>query len=703
MKNPAVQNYQAVEYEVRNSVAILRLNNPPVNGLSYSTRLGIVEALSAALEDNQVKSIVVMGAGKMFSGGADIREFNTPEMSREPTLPTVIDLVEKSSKPTIAAIAGAAMGGGFELALGCNYRVALPDAEVGLPEVKLGLLPGAGGTQRLPRLAGLELALNMIVAGSSVPAKQLADTAIFDQIIDRDLLSGAIQFAEQVIAREGAYPRARDRGIDHPNGEGFLHFARQTVAVTARNYPAPGKCIDAVEAALKKPFEEGLRFERDLFIQLVNSAESKALRHLFFAERAAGKIADVPDDTPVREIKRVAVIGAGTMGSGIAMTFLNAGLPVIVLELSQEAIDRGISVIRANYENSARKGKLSSADMSARMSLLSTTIAFSDIKDADLVVEAVFEDLKVKETVFRKLDEVARSGAILATNTSTLDVNKIASFTQRPEDVLGMHFFSPAHVMRLLEVVRGERTQKDVLATVMKLAKKLKKIAVVSGVCDGFIGNRMLDPYVRQAGFLLEEGCLPEEVDSAIESFGFAMGPFRVGDLAGNDIGWAIRKRRYAEHPEKRYPTIADRLCELGRFGQKTSAGWYDYDTGVRKGRPSDAVENLIIQSSKNLGIERRKISDNEIVERLVFSLINEGAKILEEGIAVRASDIDVVYINGYGFPPWRGGPMFYADTIGPFNVLRAIRQYQRGLNGDAWDPAALLLKLASTGQLFNG
>jgi 3-hydroxyacyl-CoA dehydrogenase len=433
-----------------------------------------------------------------------------------------------------------------------------------------------------------------------------------------------------------------------------------------------------------------------------SSTESRAVRHIFFAERAAGKIADVPENTPARTIERVAVVGAGTMGSGIAMTFLNAGLPVTILEVNQEAIDRGIAAIRRNYDRSAKKGKLGIDEIGARMSLLSTTTAFADIEYADLVVEAVFEDLSVKERVFKKLDEVIRSGAILATNTSTLNVNKIASFTKRPGDVVGMHFFSPANVMTLLEVVRGERTGKDVLSTVMRLAKRLNKIAVVAGVCDGFIGNRLLDQYVRQAGFLLEEGCLPQEVDRAIEAFGFAMGPFRVGDLAGNDIGWAIRKRRYAEHPEKRYPKIADRLCEQGRFGQKTGAGWYDYAAGDRKGQPSETVEDLIVQNSKSLGINRRKISNNEIVERLVFSLINEGAKVLEDGIAVRASDIDIVYLNGYGFPAKRGGPMFYADTLGLDNVVRSIRGYQGGLNGDVWDPSALLIKLAARAETFN-
>jgi 3-hydroxyacyl-CoA dehydrogenase len=697
----SAQKYETIECEIRDGVAFLRINNPPINGLGYSTRLGIVKAISTALEDNEVKSIVVAGAGKMFSGGADIREFNTPDMIREPTLRTVIDILENSRKPVIAAIDGAAMGGAFELVLACNYRVASPGAQVGLPEVKLGLLPGAGGTQRLPRLAGLELGLNMIVSGSIMDAKRLAGTPVFDEIIEGDLSIGAIEFAKKIVARGGPHPRVRDREIEHDNAEGLLQFSRQAVTAAAKNHPAPRRCIDAIEAAVKKPFEEGLREERDLFIELLNSTESKALRHVFFAERAASKISDVPENTPVRPITAIAVLGAGTMGSGIAMNFLNAAIPVTILEVNQEALDRGISVVRRNYENSAQKGKLTVDEIGARMSLLNGTLSFADIRNADLIIEAVFEELGVKETVFRILDNVAKEGAILATNTSTLDLNKIASFTKRAEDVVGMHFFSPANVMRLLEVVRGEKTAKDVLATVMRLAKKIGKIPVVSGVCDGFIGNRMIDQYFRQAGFLLEEGSFPEEVDRAIEEFGFAMGPFRVGDVAGNDIGWAIRKRRRAEHPERPYPRIADVLCEQGRFGQKTAAGWYEYQAGDRKARPSEFVRNLIIENSKSLGINRRRITAEEIVERLVFSLINEGAKILEEGIAARASDIDIVYLNGYGFPPWRGGPMFYADTIGLYNVLRGIRKYHRGLHGEVWDVADLLVRLSEQGKGF--
>ncbi|MDC6128485.1 3-hydroxyacyl-CoA dehydrogenase NAD-binding domain-containing protein, partial [Burkholderia gladioli] len=459
----------------------------------------------------------------------------------------------------------------------------------------------------------------------------------------------------------------------------------------------------AIEAGVLKGFDQGLIDEREGFVALVQTPESRALRHAFFGERAASKIPDVPADTPVREIRKLGVIGAGTMGGGITMNFLNAGLPVTLLETKQEALERGLATIRKNYEAQVKKGKLSEEKLEARMALISPTLSYEDLKDADLIIEAVFEELGVKEQVFRKLDEVAKAGAILASNTSTLDVNKIAAFTRRPQDVVGMHFFSPANVMKLLEVVRGEHTAKDVLATVMQLAKKIRKTAVVSGVCDGFIGNRMVEQYIRQALFMLEEGALPAQVDRAIEAFGFAMGPFRMSDLAGNDIGWAIRKRRYLEQPELHYSKIADRLCELGRFGQKTGGGWYDYQAGERRAKPSKLVDEMVLAYSKEAGVERREIAHEEIVERLVYALVNEGAKILEEGIASKASDIDMVYLTGYGFPLWRGGPMLYADTVGLYNVERAMRRYAAGANGDAWQPAPSIAKLAAAGKGFNG
>jgi len=473
----------------------------------------------------------------------------------------------------------------------------------------------------------------------------------------------------------------------------------------SKNFPAPAKCVDAVEAATKKKFDEGMAVEREIFINLMWTPECRALRHIFTAERAASKIPDVPEDTPKREIKSIAVIGAGTMGGGISMNFLNAGIPVKILEMKQEALDRGIATIRKNYESQLKKGKLKQDKYEQRMSLLSTTLSYDDLKDADMVIEAVFEEMGVKEAVFKELDRVMKPGAILATNTSTLDVNKIASFTKRPQDVIGTHFFSPANVMKLLEVVRGAKTAKDVLATVMTLGKKIKKTSVVSGVCDGFIGNRMIEQYSRQAGFLLEEGCTPAQVDKAVEKFGFAMGPFRMGDLAGNDIGWAIRKRRYVEKPNLKYSKTADLLCEMGRYGQKTGAGWYDYQAGKRDAIPSQLVVDMIEKHRKALGITPRKISDEEIVQRLVYSLVNEAAHILEEGIASKASDIDMVYLTGYGFPVYRGGPMQYADTVGLFNVVQSMKRFARNPLDDAkfWQPAPLLAKLVAEGKTFNG
>ncbi len=689
------------EYQVNGAVAVITLANPPVNGLGHATRTAVVNGLQKALADDAVKAIIITGAGKAFSGGADIKEFNSPKALAEPSLHTVINVVENSSKPVIAAIHTVCMGGGLELSLGCNYRVAAPGAQIALPEVKLGILPGAGGTQRLPRVLGLELALNMIVSGNPVPSEKLAGTALFNEIIEGDLLQGALAFANK-IADIRPLPKVRDLKVVYPNHEAFLQFSRNTVKAMAGPFPAPLKCVEAVAASVTKKFDDGIQFERSLFVELVQTTESKALRHAFFGERAASKLPDVPEDTPTRPIKAVAVIGAGTMGGGIAMNFANAGIPVKILEMKQEALDKGLATIRKNYENTLKKGKLTQEKFEQRVGLITGTLSYEEIAQADMVVEAVFEDMGVKETVFKKLDEVMKQGAILASNTSTLDVDQIANFTKRPQDVIGTHFFSPANVMKLLEIVRGAKTGKDVLATTLGLSKKIKKTGVVSGVCDGFIGNRMIEQYSRQAGFLLEQGCLPEQVDKAIEKFGFAMGPFRMGDLAGNDIGWYIRKRRAVEKPLVTYSKTADLLCELGRFGQKTGAGWYDYKAGDRKAYPSQIVNDMIVKHSADLGIERRKISDQEIVERLVYALVNEAAYILEEGIATRASDIDMVYLTGYGFPLFRGGPMFYADTVGLTNVIMAMDKYAKGPHGDAWKPAPLLAKLAAEGKTFN-
>ena len=695
-------------YEVHGPVAVITLSNPPVNGLGHATRLSLTDNIQKANADAAVKAIVITGAGKAFSGGADIKEFGTPKALSEPNLHSVIRVVENSAKPVVAAIHSVCMGGGLELALGCHYRIASPGTNVALPEVKLGLLPGAGGTQRLPRVVGVEPALNMIVSGEPVKSELLAQIPgqkLFDKISasPESLAQEALAFA-QSVSDTRPLPLVRDLRGKHPNGDAYFQFARNMVKGMAKNFPAPLKCVDAVEAATKKKFEDGLAFERELFINLMWTPESRALRHIFMAERAASKIPDVPEDTPKREIKSVAVIGAGTMGGGIAMNFLNAGIPVKILEMKQEALDKGLGIIKKNYEAQVKKGKLKQDKYEQRMGLLSTTLSYDDLKDADLVIEAVFEEMGVKEKVFKELDRVMKQGAILASNTSTLDVNKIAAFTKRPQDVVGLHFFSPANVMKLLEVVRGAKTGKDVLATVMAMGKKIKKTAVVSGVCDGFIGNRMIEQYGRQGGFLLDEGCTPEQVDKAIEKFGFAMGPFRMGDLAGNDIGWAIRKRRYTEKPDMKYSKTADLLCEKGRFGQKTGAGWYDYVPGKRDAIPNAEVVKMIEDHRKTLGITPRKISDEEIVQRLVYSLVNEAAHILEEGIASKASDIDMVYIMGYGFPVYRGGPMLYADQVGLFNVVQSMNRFAQNPLDDAkfWKPAPLLAKLAAEGKTFN-
>jgi 3-hydroxyacyl-CoA dehydrogenase len=701
------------EYQVHGDIALITLNNPPVNGLGLATRQAITAGLEQAQADPAIKAVVLTGAGKAFSGGADIREFGTPKALTEPNLLSVILAAENCRKPVVAAIHSVAMGGGLELALGCHYRIAAPGATIALPEVKLGLIPGAGGTQRLPRVLGVEAALNMIVSGEPVKSEllaQLPGQKLFDKMASsrEALTEEAIAFAREVAAKHAdgsALPLVRHLPCKHKDGDAYFQFARNMVKGMAKNFPAPAKCVDAVEAATRLKFDEGMRTEREMFINLMWTPECRALRHLFTAERAASKIPDVPEDTPQRSIQKVAVIGAGTMGGGIAMNFLNAGIPVTILEMKPEALERGVGVMRGNYEAQVKKGKLKAEKLQERMGLLKTTVDYADIRDADLVIEAVFEDIGVKESVFRKLDEVMKPGAILASNTSTLDLNKIAAFTKRPQDVVGLHFFSPANVMKLLEVVRGEKTAKDVMATVMAVAKKIKKTAVVSGVCDGFIGNRMIEQYGRQGGFLLDEGCTPAQVDRAIEKFGFAMGPFRMGDLAGNDIGWAIRKRRYTEKPDMKYSKTADLLCEKGRFGQKVGKGWYDYVPGKRDAIPNAEVEQMIAEHRKALGITPRKISDEEIVQRLVFSLVNEAAHILEEGIANKPSDIDVVYIFGYGFPVHRGGPLKYADEVGLFNVVQAMKRFQRNPLDDAkfWEPAPLIQRLVAEGKNFNG
>jgi 3-hydroxyacyl-CoA dehydrogenase len=694
----------SLHFEVSDAVAVLRLDNPPVNSLGHDLRRSIVDALARAEDDPAVKAVVLIGSGKGFSGGADIREFGTPKSFAPPNLLMVLRAVEECGKPVIAAIDGICMGGGLELALACHYRIATADALIGLPEVKLGLLPGAGGTQRLPRAVGVERALNMIVSGNPVRAKELRGTALFDAMASGDLRAAALDLARALIAAGRGPQRVRDLKIKMPNAEGYLQFARNTVKGLAGPYPAPSACVEALTAALKEPFEAGLKRERELFVTLMASPESAALRHVFQAERAASHINGMPDSVATRPINRVGVVGAGTMGGGITMSFINAGLPVTLMETKQEALDRGLANIRRNYQGALRKGSLTEASVEQRLALITPTLQYEPLRDVDLVVEAVFENLEVKRQVFEKLDQIVKRGAILASNTSALNLDVIARFTKRPKDVIGLHFFSPANVMRLLEVVRGAETANDTLATAMALAKTIGKIAVVSGVCDGFIGNRMVARYGMAAHDLLVAGALPQQIDAALQNFGMAMGPFRMADLAGLDIGWAIRKRRAAEFPDGDFSNVADILCEAGRFGQKTGAGFYRYEAGARDAIADPAVTAIIERFREQKGVVPRTVTDSEIVERCVYALINEGARIVDEGIAQRSSDVDLVYLNGYGFPVYRGGPMFYADNVGLLTVARALNRIAAVPGADTafWTPAPLLARLAQEGRTFS-
>jgi 3-hydroxyacyl-CoA dehydrogenase len=691
-------------FEVKSGIAILKFDNPPVNSLGLELRQAIVEGVERANADSGVEAIILIGSGAGFSGGADIREFGTPKAASQPHLMTVISTVEDSAKPVISAIGGVCMGGGLELALGCHYRVAAAGAKIALPEVKLGLLPGAGGTQRLPRLVGAETALNMIVLGATVPSEKLRKTPLFDEFTDGDLEEAATAFARWVVTQKLGVKRVRDLKVKMPNHEAFFQFARNTAKAVAGQYPAPVACVEAVAAAFDRPFDLGLKRERELFTMLMASPESAALRHVFQAERAASHILDVPNDTPTRPIRKVGVIGAGTMGGGISMSLINAGIPVVLLEMKQEALDKGVATMRRNYGGALKKGTLTEAALDQRMALVSPTLDYAPLKDADLIIEAVFESMEVKKQVFEKLDAVVQQGAILASNTSALNLDEIAKFTKRPQDVIGLHFFSPANVMRLLEIVRGAKTAKDVLATAMQLAKKIGKVAVVSGVCDGFIGNRMVARYGAAAHDLVMAGALPAQVDKALEDFGMAMGPFRMSDLAGLDIGWAGRKRRAAQFPDRDLSNVADDLCEAGRFGQKTGAGWYRYEAGSRNAIADPIVTAIVEKYRKQKGIEPRKINNEEIVERCIYALVNEGARIVEDGIAQRSSDIDIVYLNGYGFPAWRGGPMFYADQVGLSEVARALRHIAAQPRADQafWTPAPLLVRLAEEGKTFS-
>ena len=685
---------QIVTSERVGAVSVLTIDNPPVNALSHAERSGIQVGVNGALADGAVKAVVLICAGRTFVAGADITEFGKPP--KEPGLLSIIETIENSPKPVIAAIHGTALGGGLELALSCHFRIGLAEAKFGLPEVKLGILPGAGGTQRLPRLVGVALALDLITSGEPIGAKQARETGLIDDIVTGDLRAGAVAFAERVLRERLPLRRVRDLSDKLKVADANLFKdQRNALAKRKRGLEAPQACVDAVEAAVTLPFEQGMKRERELFLKLLQGDQSKAQRYFFFAEREANKIPDVPSDTPVKPIRKAAVLGAGTMGGGIAMNFANVGIPVTIVEAEQKALDRGLGVVRKNYEISAARSGMSPGDIDKRMALIKGSLSIDDVADADLVIEAVFEDMALKKEVFQKLDRVAKPDAILATNTSTLDVDAIAAVTKRPESVIGLHFFSPANVMRLLEIVRGAKTSKPVIASSMALAKAIRKVPVLVCVCDGFVGNRMLAQRGREAERLLIQGALPQQVDKVLTDFGFPMGPFAMGDLAGLDVGWRVRQARGTKAP------IADALYEAGRLGQKTSNGYYHYEPGSRAPLPDPDVERIIVEVSKKLGIERRAIAEPEILERLVYPMINEGAKILDEGIALRPSDIDVIWIYGYGWPVYRGGPMHYADQVGLARIRDRLADFAKRFNEPALAPAPLLARLADEGRGF--
>ena len=681
------------DLSVVGDIAILTIDSPPVNALSAKVRDGLRDGMVKAAADPAVKAVVLICAGRTFIAGADIAEFGKPFTGA--SLPDAQAALENCPMPVIAAIHGTALGGGFEVALVCHYRVAVPSAKLGLPEIKLGLIPGAGGTQRLPRLIGPEAALEAILSGTPFGAKQALAWGVVDQLVEEGKLrEGALRFARKAIDEKLPLLKVRDREDKVAAARGKPEIIDAIVKTNARKFrgfEAWRQAVDRVRDAVELPFDEGMKRERASFMELLVSTQSKAQRHVFFAERQVWKVADVPDDTPTLPIKKVGVIGAGTMGGGISMNFLNAGIPVTIVETQAAALDRGLGVIRKNYENTAKKGRMSAADVETRMGLLAGTLDLSSLADCDLIIEAVFENMAIKKEIFAKLDAIAKPGAILASNTSYLDVNEIASVTKRPESVLGMHFFSPANVMRLLEVVRGDKTSKPVIATAMQLAKKIGKIAALVGVCHGFVGNRMLAERQREAQALILEGAMPWDVDRVLYDFGMPRGPFAMSDLAGLDRGWSKETTKSS--------TIREILCEQDRRGQKNGAGFYDYDEN-RNAKPSPLVEKIILDFAASKGINRRTISDDEILQRCLYPMINEGAKILEEGKAQRASDIDIVWINGYGWPVYRGGPMFYGDTIGLDKVLGAMRGFQATM-GDAFQPSALLEKLVAEGRGF--
>ena len=689
-------------FEKRGNVGIIWINNPPVNAISVGVRAAIIDGVAKLAQDPEIEVGVLACEGRTFMAGADITEFGKPPLS--PGLHDAINAVESSAKPIVAAIHGTAFGGGLEVALGCQYRVAIAGAKVGLPEVKLGLLPGAGGTQRLPRLIGIEAALGIIVSGDPVPATLAAKTGVIDKIIEGDLLEGALDYARGLAARKAPLRKVRDLKVDTGNiPSGFFDEARKRVAKEKKNLFAPQRIVDALEAAATLPFDKGMARERELFLQCAQNSQSKALQHVFFAERKAANVPNLDKNVAKRDIKSVAIIGAGTMGGGIAMNFLNVGIPVTLLEMQQDALDRGVGVIRKNYENTASKGKLTLEQVEQRMGLLKPTLSYDDLRDADLVIEAVFETMAIKKDVFAKLDKAVKKGAILASNTSYLSIDEIAASTSRPSDVVGMHFFSPANVMRLLEIVRGAKTAQDVLVTVVDIAKRINKVGVVCGNRDGFIGNRMLGGYAYQASLMVLEGAMPEQVDAALRNFGMPMGVLQMSDLAGLDVGYKSRKDRDPASFDGRVTRSADLLVEMGRKGQKTQAGYYDYAPGDRTPRPSPVVAEIIEKVSKEYGITRRKFTDEEIVERCFLALMNVGCDVLSEGVAYRASDIDIVYLYGYGFPAYRGGPMFWAENeVGLKTALEKLKKYSAATGGKWLKVSPLLEKLVAEGKGFS-
>ena len=695
-----------VRFDRIEAVGVITLDNPPVNAFSLSQRIGVSEALTAGLQDPDIQAFVICGSGRMFSAGADIREFDTGVAGESPTLMDLISLIENSPKPVVCALHGTALGGGCELSLACHSRIAIPGTRIGLPEVTLGIVPGAGGTQRLPRLIGVLPALDAIVSGKPMTAEKAHELGLVDGLADDsdDLLKISVSIAHRLSIGPEPPKKTRDRDghlLEAKNRPELFDEFRSRISRRARGFEAPFACIDCVEAATTMSFENGLAFEREVFLRCRSSNQSLSQRHAFFAEREARKVSGLGPETSQTDVRHAAVLGCGTMGTGIAMCFANAGIPVIVTESEQGMLDRGMKMIRKNYASTVSKGRMTEEEAEARLALIEPTLEFERVSAADVVIEAVFEEMELKKKIFTRLDGLCKADAILATNTSSLDVNTIAAVTGRPEQVVGTHFFSPANVMRLVEIVRGDHTSPEVLATTLTLSKQLGKVGVVVGVCDSFAANRMLYPYSRQAQFLIEEGAFPEQVDKVIYDFGFPMGPFALSDLAGIDVGWRVRQHREPSRPKHlRYSEIADRLYEMGRYGQKTRKGWYNYEEGSRIPMPDPEVVDLVVRTSRELEIDRREISDEEILQRCIYPLINEGARILEEGIVQRASDLDIVWLYGFGFPRYRGGPMFYADSVGLRHVYEVMQGFCE-IHQDWLEPAPLLERLAREDKTF--